>query len=134
MEFSDTYKHSGPCTFSPDSRFLAVAVDSRLVIRDVVSLKVCSPHPPPPLFFPPVLSLSLSHHCIGSLECIVVLVSFNKHSSRPKQVFLPKTKPASFLPMPKALGSRMSSSETCADEVYNWNLILSPWNTMHHMT
>ena len=40
MEFSDTYKHSGPCVFSPDARFLAVAVDYRLVIRDVVSLKV----------------------------------------------------------------------------------------------
>ena len=40
MEFSDTYKHSGPCAFSPDSRFLAVAVDYRLVVRDVVSLKV----------------------------------------------------------------------------------------------
>lgn len=40
MEFSDTYKHSGHCVFSPDARFLAVAVDYRLVIRDVVSLKV----------------------------------------------------------------------------------------------
>lgn len=40
MEFSDTYKHTGPCSFSPDARFLAVAVDYRLVIRDVVSLKV----------------------------------------------------------------------------------------------
>lgn len=40
MEFSDTYKHSGPCAFSPDARYLAVAVDYRLVIRDVVSLKV----------------------------------------------------------------------------------------------
>lgn len=40
MEFSDTYKHSGHCVFSPDARFLAVAVEYRLVIRDVVSLKV----------------------------------------------------------------------------------------------
>ena len=40
MEFSDTYKHSGHCVFSPDARFLAVAVDYRLVIRDVASLKV----------------------------------------------------------------------------------------------
>ncbi|KAG0604314.1 hypothetical protein M758_10G161700 [Ceratodon purpureus] len=40
MEFSDTYKHSGHCVFSPDARFLAVAVDYRLVIRDAVSLKV----------------------------------------------------------------------------------------------
>jgi hypothetical protein len=85
-------------------------------------------------FFAPVLSLSLSHHCIGSLEYIVLLVSFHMHSSCPKQVFLAKTKPASFLPTPKALGSRMSSSETCVDEFYNWNLILSPWNTIHHMT
>lgn len=40
MEFSDTYKHTGPCCFSPDSRYLAIAVDYRLVIRDVVTLKV----------------------------------------------------------------------------------------------
>jgi hypothetical protein len=40
MEFSDTYKHSGHCIFSPDARFLAVAVDYRLVIRDITSLKV----------------------------------------------------------------------------------------------
>lgn len=40
MEFSDTYKHTGPCAFSPDARLLAVAVDYRLVIRDVESLKV----------------------------------------------------------------------------------------------
>eukprot|EP00249_Psilotum_nudum_P019417 c27244_g1_i2 orf=626-1765(+) len=40
MEFSDTYKHTGPCSFSPDARLLAVAVDYRIAIRDVVSLKV----------------------------------------------------------------------------------------------
>ncbi|KAG6497513.1 WD repeat-containing protein WRAP73-like isoform X1 [Zingiber officinale] len=40
MEFTDPYKQSGPCCFSPNSRFLAVAVDYRLVIREVVSLKV----------------------------------------------------------------------------------------------
>ncbi|KAL8141458.1 hypothetical protein V2J09_014490 [Rumex salicifolius] len=40
MEFTDPYKHTGPCCFSPNSRFLAVAVDYRLVIRDVLSLKV----------------------------------------------------------------------------------------------
>ncbi|EFJ17238.1 hypothetical protein SELMODRAFT_115139 [Selaginella moellendorffii] len=40
MEFSDTYKYSGPCAFSPNARFLAVAVEARLVIRDAVSLKV----------------------------------------------------------------------------------------------
>lgn len=40
MEFTDPYKQSGPCCFSPNSQFLAVAVDYRLVIRDVLSLKV----------------------------------------------------------------------------------------------
>ncbi|KAH7687595.1 Six-bladed beta-propeller TolB-like protein [Dioscorea alata] len=40
MEFTDAYKLTGPCCFSPNSRYLAVAVDYRLVIRDVHSLKV----------------------------------------------------------------------------------------------
>jgi len=40
MEFTEPYKQTGPCCFSPDARFLAVAVDYRLVVRDVVSLKV----------------------------------------------------------------------------------------------
>ncbi|PKA61140.1 hypothetical protein AXF42_Ash006036 [Apostasia shenzhenica] len=40
MEFTETYKQTGPCCFSPDSRYLAVAVDYRLVIRDLTSLKV----------------------------------------------------------------------------------------------
>ncbi|RWW76630.1 hypothetical protein BHE74_00015268 [Ensete ventricosum] len=40
MEFTDAYKQTGPCCFSPNTRYLAVAVDYRLVIRDVVSLKV----------------------------------------------------------------------------------------------
>lgn len=40
MEFTEAYKQSGPCCFSPNARFLAVAVDYRLVIRDVLSLKV----------------------------------------------------------------------------------------------
>lgn len=40
MEFTEAYKQTGPCCFSPDSRFLAIAVDYRLVIRDVVTLKV----------------------------------------------------------------------------------------------
>lgn len=40
MEFTAAYKQSGPCAFSPNARFLAVAVDYRLVIRDVLSLKV----------------------------------------------------------------------------------------------
>lgn len=43
MEFTETYKQSGPCAFSPNAQFLAVAVDYRLVVRDVLSLKVlCS--------------------------------------------------------------------------------------------
>ncbi|KAL0400997.1 UNVERIFIED_CONTAM: WD repeat-containing protein WRAP73 [Sesamum latifolium] len=40
MEFTETYKQTGPCAFSPNARFLAVAVDYRLVIRDVLTLKV----------------------------------------------------------------------------------------------
>jgi hypothetical protein len=43
MEFTEPYKQTGPCCFSPDSRFLAVAVDYRLVVRDVLSLKVPTP-------------------------------------------------------------------------------------------
>lgn len=40
MEFTDPHKQTGPCCFSQDSRFLAVAVDYRLVIRDCLTLKV----------------------------------------------------------------------------------------------
>ncbi|KAK3447380.1 hypothetical protein EUGRSUZ_A02922 [Eucalyptus grandis] len=40
MEFTEAYKQSGPCCFSPNARFIAVAVDYRLVIRDTLSLKV----------------------------------------------------------------------------------------------
>nr|GME14638.1 WD repeat-containing protein WRAP73 [Ipomoea batatas] len=40
MDFTEAFKQSGPCAFSPNARFLAVAVDYRLVIRDVLSLKV----------------------------------------------------------------------------------------------
>ncbi|XP_073273927.1 uncharacterized protein [Primulina huaijiensis] len=40
MEFTETFKQTGPCSFSPNARFLAVAVDYRLVIRDVLTLKV----------------------------------------------------------------------------------------------
>lgn len=40
MEFTDAHKQTGPCCFSPNARFVAVAVDYRLVIRDVLSLKV----------------------------------------------------------------------------------------------
>ncbi|KAL1559312.1 WD repeat-containing protein WRAP73 [Salvia divinorum] len=40
MEFTETFKQTGPCAFSPNARFLAVAVDYRLVIRDIHTLKV----------------------------------------------------------------------------------------------
>ncbi|KAK0596388.1 hypothetical protein LWI29_015257 [Acer saccharum] len=40
MEFTEAYKQTGPCCFSPNSRFIAVAVDYRLVIRDTHSFKV----------------------------------------------------------------------------------------------
>ncbi|EPS70438.1 hypothetical protein M569_04319 [Genlisea aurea] len=40
MEFTETFKQTGPCAFSPNARFLAVAVDYRLVVRDVLTLKV----------------------------------------------------------------------------------------------
>ncbi|KAK9699303.1 hypothetical protein RND81_08G166000 [Saponaria officinalis] len=40
MEFTEAYKHSGPCTFSPNVRYIAAAVDYRLVIRDTISFKV----------------------------------------------------------------------------------------------
>lgn len=40
MEFTETYKQTGPCCFSPNARFIAVAVDYRLVIRDTLSFKV----------------------------------------------------------------------------------------------
>jgi hypothetical protein len=50
MEFTEAFKQTGPCSFSPDSRFLAIAVDYRLVIRDVVSLKVPAPFVSPSPF------------------------------------------------------------------------------------
>ncbi|KVI04530.1 WD repeat-containing protein WRAP73 isoform X1 [Cynara cardunculus var. scolymus] len=40
MEFTEPFKQTGPCCFSPNARYLAVAVDYRLVIRDVLSFKV----------------------------------------------------------------------------------------------
>ncbi|XP_078442429.1 transducin/WD40 repeat-like superfamily protein [Wolffia australiana] len=40
MDFTEAYEQTGPCCFSPNGRFLAIAVDYRLVIRDVASLKV----------------------------------------------------------------------------------------------
>jgi hypothetical protein len=43
---TESYKQTGPVCFSPDSRFLAVAVEYRLVVRDVVSLKVPELHVP----------------------------------------------------------------------------------------
>jgi hypothetical protein len=40
MDFSETYKHSGPCAWSPDGKMLATAVEFRLVVRDTDSLQV----------------------------------------------------------------------------------------------
>lgn len=40
MEFTEAYKQTGPCVFSPNARFLAVPADYRLVIRDVLTLEV----------------------------------------------------------------------------------------------
>ncbi|KAL5728427.1 hypothetical protein ACHQM5_001513 [Ranunculus cassubicifolius] len=40
MEFTEAYKAKGPCCFSPNARYLAISVDYRLVIRDVLTLKV----------------------------------------------------------------------------------------------
>ncbi|KAG0454083.1 hypothetical protein HPP92_025387 [Vanilla planifolia] len=40
MDFTEAYKQTGPCYFSPNCRYLAIAVDYRLVIRDLDSLKV----------------------------------------------------------------------------------------------
>ncbi|XP_020222888.1 WD repeat-containing protein WRAP73 [Cajanus cajan] len=40
MEFTESYKQTGPCCFSPNARFIAVAVDYRLVIRETLSFKV----------------------------------------------------------------------------------------------
>ncbi|XP_059461014.1 uncharacterized protein LOC132190135 isoform X1 [Corylus avellana] len=40
MEFTEAYKQTGPCCFSPNARYIAVAVDYRLVIRDTLSFKV----------------------------------------------------------------------------------------------
>jgi len=62
MEFTEAFKQTGPCSFSPDSRFLAIAVDYRLVVRDVVSLKVPAP-------FVPHLSLSPSTPWARESEC-----------------------------------------------------------------
>ncbi|KAG7554495.1 WD40 repeat [Arabidopsis suecica] len=40
MEFTEAYKQTGPCCFSPNSRYVAVANDYRLVIRDTFSFQV----------------------------------------------------------------------------------------------
>ncbi|XWS36981.1 hypothetical protein CRYUN_Cryun19dG0004000 [Craigia yunnanensis] len=40
MEFTEAYKQTGPCSFSPNACYIAVAVDYRLVIRDTLSFKV----------------------------------------------------------------------------------------------
>ena len=43
LDFSETYKRTGPTpVFSPDGRFLATAVEYRLVIRDAETLTVTS--------------------------------------------------------------------------------------------
>nr|ADN34297.1 WD-repeat protein [Cucumis melo subsp. melo] len=42
MEFTESYKQTGPCCFSPNARFIAVAVDYRLVVRDTLSFKAWS--------------------------------------------------------------------------------------------
>lgn len=55
MEFTETFKQTGLCAFSPDARFLAVAVDYRLVVRDVHTLKV------PTLRFIPVWTFWVSN-------------------------------------------------------------------------
>ena len=62
MEFTEAFKQTGPCSFSPDSRFLAIAVDYRLVVRDVVSLKV-----PAPFVFP--ISFLSVHPWARESEC-----------------------------------------------------------------
>ncbi|KAK9913976.1 hypothetical protein M0R45_037775 [Rubus argutus] len=43
MEFTEAYKQTGPCCFSPNARYIAVAVDYRLVIRDTLSFKDNAP-------------------------------------------------------------------------------------------
>jgi hypothetical protein len=59
MEFTEAYKQAGPCCFSPDSRFLAVALDHRLFIRNVLSLKVPFPFPfPMNLLFHSIIKFS----------------------------------------------------------------------------
>lgn len=40
MEFTDAYKQTGPCCFSPNARYVAAAADYRLVVRDTLSFKV----------------------------------------------------------------------------------------------
>lgn len=41
MDFSETYRHSGPAPiFSPNGRYVAAAMEYRLVVRDIDSLQV----------------------------------------------------------------------------------------------
>ncbi|KAK4786807.1 hypothetical protein SAY86_010640 [Trapa natans] len=40
MEFTEAYQQTGPCCFSPNARYIAIAVDYRLVIRHCLSFKV----------------------------------------------------------------------------------------------
>jgi hypothetical protein len=41
MEFSESYRCTLPPAFSPDGAYVAAAVEYRLVIREVETLKVC---------------------------------------------------------------------------------------------
>lgn len=68
MDFSETYKQAGPCAFSPNARYLAVAVDYRLVVRDVLSLKVHLRH----FEFLDYVML-VENSLISVLICLVVL-------------------------------------------------------------
>jgi hypothetical protein len=72
MEFTEPYKQTGPCCFSPDARFLAVAVDYRLVVRDVVSLKVPAAYRSPSPFAP---SISLFARECGFRVCVAVVIA-----------------------------------------------------------
>ena len=40
MDFSELFKATRLCSWSPDGRFLANAVQYRLIVRDAVSLKI----------------------------------------------------------------------------------------------
>eukprot|EP00040_Diaphanoeca_grandis_P043825 m.269198 g.269198 ORF g.269198 m.269198 type:complete len:444 (-) comp82937_c0_seq1:156-1487(-) len=44
MEFSDVFKQSGCCLFSPDAQYIAFVVDHRLIIRSAEDLRVIQLH------------------------------------------------------------------------------------------